>query len=183
MALVEPDRFGTTPNSSAQTIIQVYTDHAGTLDTAVTLLAVAAALALVFAGAAWSMLKPYGEWPAIVAVAGAATLGLLWLGNAAQLTALASFEEYSDGDSARMLLTASRDTGGLFLVPFLVMAFAAACASLPTMVRAVGVVVAGCSTIGLLPGFDFGWPAMWLAFGWFVPASIALAFAPRRDAT
>ncbi len=182
MALVEPDRFSITPNSSAHTIIEVYSDQANTLHTAVSLLAAAAVLALVFVGTVWSTLKPYGESAAIVATAGAATVGLLWLGNAVQLTALGSFAEYSDGDSARMLLTANLETGALFLVPFLAMAFATACASLPRVVRAVGVVVAGGCAIGLLPGFDFGWPALWLAFGWFMLASIALAFAPRRDA-
>lgn len=82
-----------------------------------------------------------------------------------------------------MLLTANWDTGALFLIPFLVMAPAAACASLPMVVRAVGAVVAGCCAIGLLPGSDFGWPAMWLAFGWFVLASVALALAPERHTT
>ena len=183
MAMVKPDRFGLTPNSSAQTVIEVFTEHANSLHTAASLLAAAAVLALVFVGAVWSLLKPYGEWQAVVAAAGAATLGLLWLGNAAQLTAFGSFEEYSDGEAARMLLTAGWDTGALFFVPFLVTAFAAASASLPMVVRAVGVVVAGCCTIGLLPGSDFGYAAMWLAFVWFVLASVALAFAPGRHVT
>jgi hypothetical protein len=182
MAIAEPDKFGVSPSSSAQAIFEAYTDHAHMLHTAVSLLAAATGLALVFAWAVWSMFKPYGEWQAVVAAAGAATLGLLWLGNAAQLTALGSFEQYADADSARMLIIASWDTGALFLVPFCVMAFAAACASLPMTVRAIGVVVASFCTLGLLPGLDLGWPAMWVAFGWLVPASIALALAPRRDA-
>jgi hypothetical protein len=183
MSMVEPDGFGLTPNSSAQTVIEVFTEHANALHAGESLLAAAAVLALLFVGAVWSLLKPYGEWPAVVAAAGAATLSLLWLGSAAQLIAFDSFEEYSDGEAARMLLTAGWDTGTLFLVPFLVMALAAAFASLPTMVRAVAVVVAGCCAIGLLPGSDFGYAAMWLATGWFVPASVALALAPGRHVT
>ena len=168
----------------AQTVIEVYTEHADAFHAAVSLLAAAAVLALVFVGAVWSLLKPYGEWPAVVAAAGAATLSLLWLGNAALLTALGSFEEYADGEGARMLLTASWDTGGLFvLILFLVMFFAAACASLPMPVRAAGAAVAACCAIGLPPESDFGWSAAWLALGWFVLASVALAFAPGRRGT
>jgi hypothetical protein len=183
MSTVEPDRFGLTPNSSAQTVLEVFTEHANALHTAASLLSAAAVLALLFVGAVWFSLKPYGEWTAVVAAAGAATLSLLWLGNAAQLTAFGSFEEYSDGEAARMLLYAGWDTGTLFLVPFLVMALASACASLPIVVRGIGVFVAGCCGIGLLPGSGFGYGAMWLAVVWFGLASVALAFAPGRRVT
>jgi len=180
MSMAEPDRFGLTPDSSAQSVIEVVTQHADALHTAASLLAAAAALALVFVGAVWSLLKPYGELSAAVAVAGAATLSLLWLANAAQLIAFSSFAEYSNGEAARMLLTGSWDIGTLFLVAFLVMALAAACASLPMVVRAVGVFVAGGCAMGLLPGFGFGYAAMWLAVIWFMLATVALAFAPGR---
>jgi hypothetical protein len=183
MGMVEPDRFGLTPNSSAQTVIEVFTEHAHALHVAAFLVAAAAVLGLVFVGAVWSLLKPYGEWSAMVAAGGAATLGLLWLGSAAQLTAFGSFKAYSDGKAARMLLTAGWDTDVLFFVPFLVMSVAAACASLPKVVRGVGAVVGGCCAIGMLPGSDFAYPAMWLAFWWFLLASVALAFVPGRRVT
>src|SRR5262245_24758894 len=68
MSVAETDSLNIDPDTPQSTLIEVLGRHTGELRTGATLCVFAAVLALVFLGAVWARLKPYGEWQAVIAV-------------------------------------------------------------------------------------------------------------------
>ena len=180
LSVSETGSLGLGPDTPTSVLVDTYAGHADELRTGAVLCAVATVLALVFCGPLWMRFKASGEWQAMVAVAGALTMGLVWLAAAAEQLAFLAFAEHDDGEAARMLLTAGRDTGGYVVVPFLVLALAGALAALPTWFRAVSAVTAVVEAVALVPGTDAWAPAM-LGIVYTVTVSLLVACTPGTD--
>jgi hypothetical protein len=119
LSIAEIDSLGLDPRSPTSVLVEGYAGHADELRAGAILCAAAAVLAMMFAGTLWARLRTRGEWPAMVAVAGAVTMGLTWLAAAMQQAAFLTFAEYSSGEAARHLLITGWGSWRCLAFPFL----------------------------------------------------------------
>lgn len=180
LTIAETDTVGANPNSTADFLIDTFTRHTDELHIGAALTAAAYVLGMVFLGPLWRWFKPAGEWQAVVAVAGAATLSLFWLGCAAQMTAYLTFVEHGSGEAVRTLMITTWDSTWLLVVAFLVMALAASMAALAPWFRTVSLLVAALEAVTLVPGVDAYMPMM-LGFAWVITLSLLVALGPDPD--
>ncbi len=181
LSISETDTLGLDPHSSAGVLVDAYGGHTAELRTGAILCTLAAVLALVFAGPLWMRLKSSGEWQAMVAVAGAVTMGLAWMAVALEQVAFMTFVEYSNGEAARMLLVTTWGNWGYLTFPFLIIAIAGALASLPTWFRCLSVVVAVIEAYAVLPQSDPWLPAM-IGFAYGITVSLFVVLSPGTRA-
>ncbi len=185
LSIAETNTLGLDPDTPAGVLVDTYSGLTAELRAGAILCAVAAVLALVFCGPLWMRYKESGEWQAMVAVAGALTMGLAWLAAAAEQVAFLTVAHYGNGEAARMVLITGWDTGRyLTLIPFLVLAIAGTLAALPFWFRAVSAVVAALEASALVPGSDDWFPAMLgAAYGITVSLLVTLSSGGDSDAT
>ena len=174
---------GLNPGTPVESAAQYFREHTGEAKAGAGLTALAAVLALVFAGALWARL---GGWPGVVAAASATLLAANWLVSAGLLTLAVTAGDYGDGQTARTLILAHWDTARLVGVPVLGMVLATLVvglrdsAAFPAWFRWATVVFLIPLVIALVPAVGPSGGLAVLGSMWIVVASVL--FALEREA-
>ncbi len=173
---------GLNPGTSLELTAEYFSEHIGAARAGAGLSAAAAVLALVFAGPVRVRL---GGWPGVVGAAGAVLLAVYELAGAGLMTLAVTAGEYTDGQTARMLVVAQWETARLAGVPVLAMVLAALVAGfrgreLPTWFRWLSVVFLIPLVLALVPAVGPSGALALLGTLWVVVASVFFAVERLR---